>query len=244
MTHPSVSQWVNKNYPRPAVDADWLRDCCAWITDEHHLGPTTDFDEFIGHVETQLLQSSLEDSMVPGTGLPQNIGGMNKTTLSGNPILVEIRSITDIAQSAFSLQTTRQMRIDRADLAGLAPEAEEDEGPIPKYPRGMLSLELSDGSVMLRAIEYRHLPGLELGVTPLGFKVNIPPCVPWGCLAFVGELVIPEERRHSRRHRLSRTKKYHHERPSHYRPRGPSRRAVRTQSPTPPRVRNHAGVSA
>ncbi|KAH7913564.1 hypothetical protein BJ138DRAFT_604768 [Hygrophoropsis aurantiaca] len=170
MPHPRVSQWITRNYPKPTVDSDWLRDCCSWVDDEYHLDPVTQFDQYIAHVESQLLQSNLEDSMVPGTGLPANITNMVKEKLSGHPILVELRSITDIGQSAFSLQNTRQTRIDRADLAGLAPEAEEDEGPIPRYPRGMLMFTLSDGSTLINAIEYRSLPQLELGVTPLGFK--------------------------------------------------------------------------
>lgn len=65
--------------------------------------------------------------------------------------------------------------MDRSDLAGLAREgdedAEEDEGPVPKYPRGMLRLELSDGFTTVEAVEYRSIPQLELGVTPLGYKV-------------------------------------------------------------------------
>jgi RecQ-mediated genome instability protein 1 len=67
--------------------------------------------------------------------------------------------------------------MDRADLAGLVREgvedAEEDEGPVPKYPRGMLRLELSDGFTTVEAVEYRSIPQLELGVTPLGYKVCV-----------------------------------------------------------------------
>jgi len=75
------------------------------------------------------------------------------------------------------LKNTRQMRIDRADLIGLGGEevqgqVEEDEGPIPKYTRSMLKFKLSDGSNSLDAIEYRRIPQLDLGETPLGFKVS------------------------------------------------------------------------
>jgi RecQ-mediated genome instability protein 1 len=72
----------------------------------------------------------------------------------------------------------RQTRIDRADLAGLNAQRgedgereEEDEGPIPRYPRAMLRMDLSDGTHKIRAIEYKKLPDLVLGETPLGFKV-------------------------------------------------------------------------
>jgi RecQ-mediated genome instability protein 1 len=50
--------------------------------------------------------------------------------------------------------------------------ADEDDGPIPKYPRSTLRLVLSDGSFNFNAFEYRRLPKLELGSTPLGCKVT------------------------------------------------------------------------
>ena len=86
--------------------------------------------------------------------------------------------VTEIAHSAFSLLNTHQTRIDRADL-GLAQEEDEqaeqqrdeDEGPVPRFPRGILRFELSDGLTTFRAIEFWSLPQLELGKTPLGYKV-------------------------------------------------------------------------
>lgn len=107
----------------------------------------------------------------------------------GPPVLVEVIAVTDIGHSAFSLQNTRQARLDKADLAGLAAQKrerdgqqgvgegepqgdEEDEGPIPKYPRGMLRFELSDGHTVIKAIEYRKIPELVLGELELGYKVR------------------------------------------------------------------------
>jgi RecQ-mediated genome instability protein 1 len=49
-----------------------------------------------------------------------------------------------------------QARLDRADL-GLAQEEnehaerDEDEGPVPRFSRGMLRFELSDGLTTIRA---------------------------------------------------------------------------------------------
>ncbi|KAH7884454.1 hypothetical protein F5I97DRAFT_1937892 [Phlebopus sp. FC_14] len=194
-----VSQWVTQNYPRPTVDPDWLADCCDWISSEQGLSPFSTFHQFIQHVESQLLQSNLEDSTVPGTGLdPQllvdqgragNPGQRSrpgqrprreKLTTGPIPLLVEVRSITEIAHSAFGLLSTHQTRLDRADL-GLAPNtqnpeqdqaADEEDGPIPPFPRGMLRFELSDGSTTFRAVEHRSIPDLELGATPLGYKVR------------------------------------------------------------------------
>jgi RecQ-mediated genome instability protein 1 len=96
-------------------------------------------------------------------------------------VLVEVAALTDIGVSAFSLQTTRQTRIDREDLAGLhaargedGERAEEDEGPIPRFQRSMLSMQLCDGTHTLKAIEFRKIPQLVLGETPLGYKVSLP----------------------------------------------------------------------
>ncbi|KAF9243395.1 hypothetical protein BU15DRAFT_42985 [Melanogaster broomeanus] len=174
-----VSQWIAQNYPRPTVDPGWLSDCCNWISSEHHLSPSTHFHQFIKHVEEQLLRSNLEDSLVPGTGIDPQL----KQSTGPIPLLVEIRAITDIAHSAFNLLNTHQTRLDRADL-GLAQgdannngeqqqQIQEDEGPVPRFPRGMLRFELSDGSTIFRALEFKSLPELELGVTPLGYKVRL-----------------------------------------------------------------------
>ncbi|KAG1804983.1 uncharacterized protein HD556DRAFT_1327705 [Suillus plorans] len=178
MTEPAapanILKWVNEQYPRPALDPVWLRDCCSWIASSYSLSPT-DFPQFSSHVTSQFLQSSFADSTLPNTGLPQNIRTIKRARLTGHPCLVEIRAISDIGISAFSLMNVRQNRMDRADLAGLVREdeedAEEDEGPVPKYPRGMLRLELSDGFTTVEAVEYRAIPQLELGVTPLGYKI-------------------------------------------------------------------------
>lgn len=176
---------------------EWLADCSDWLSSELGLDPSKDFDQFIQHVEAQLLQSNLADSTVPGSGIDPLLVASNpnparprpssvprsghqaprqKRTTGPIPLLVEIKSITEIAHSAFSLLNTHQTRLDRADL-GLAQEEnaeqhrDEDERPVPRFSRGMLRFELSDGLTTFRAIEFRSLPQLELGTTPLGYKV-------------------------------------------------------------------------
>jgi RecQ-mediated genome instability protein 1 len=144
------------------------------VVEEHDLNPATDMDRIKEQVESQLLMSDLTDSMVHGTGLPRNIAGLQKSVLSGPPVLVQIVALTEIGHSAFSLMNVRQTKIDRADLSGLAQredEDEADEGPVPNYPRSMLKFELSDGAIRLNAIEYRKIPEFDLENTPLGFKV-------------------------------------------------------------------------
>ena len=149
----------------------WLRDCYNWIIENYGLDPHTNLDVIIRHVEHELLGSDLQDSMIPGTGVPQNTNTIRDGKLSG--VLVQIVSIMEIGHSAFSLQNVRQARIERADLAGLNIEDGDDqEGSVPKYPRSMLRFQLSDGATVLEAIEYRRIPEFELGVTPLGYKVS------------------------------------------------------------------------
>ena len=144
-----------------------------WIESEFPFNPHTLLDQILSKLEVQLLESELSTSMRAGTGLPANVAKLDNMTLRGPPILVQIVSMTEIGSSAFNLQNIRQARIEQADLAGLAVEEDDgEEGPrIPKYPRGMLKLELNDGKTTMQAIEYRRLPELELGETPLGFKV-------------------------------------------------------------------------
>ncbi|KAH9959580.1 hypothetical protein BC827DRAFT_491392 [Russula dissimulans] len=178
---PQLLQWLRQTYPKPSVDENWLSQCYAWVIEEHSLNPATDMNKIIEQVEVQLLMSDLTDSMVHGTGLPHNVGGLQKGTLSGPPLLVQIVALTEIGHSAFNLMNVRKTKIDRADLSGLAQgdgddneDEAADEGPVPKYPRAMLQFELSDGAIRLNAIEYKKIPQLDLENTPLGFKSQNP----------------------------------------------------------------------
>jgi RecQ-mediated genome instability protein 1 len=132
----------------------------------------------LDEVEHQILESSFTESMLPGTGLPTYSAVPTTTmTLEGLEIRVEIVSIMEIANSAFSLNQTRLAREERMK-AGDVDDGEgegdievEGEGPMPRYSRGMLKLQLTDGTTVLPAIEYRLLPNLSLENTPLGYKV-------------------------------------------------------------------------
>ena len=118
--------------------------------------------------------------MSHGTGLPTHIARPDTNTiLTGPPILVQIAAMTEIAHSAFNLEQIRvareeRMRVDGAtETDGLDEgDIEVDEGPPPRYPRGMLKFNLTDGVTNLPAIEYRLLPGIDLQVTRLGCKVS------------------------------------------------------------------------
>lgn len=117
--------------------------------------------------------------MLYGSGLPARVASMKNgviaTNATGGPILVQIDEMMEIGNSAFTLTNVRQARKDGTDMSGLAVGDEEEGGEgarEAKYPRGILSLTLSDGSVSMKAIEYKRIAELTLGETPLGFKVS------------------------------------------------------------------------
>ena len=154
------------------------------MIEEHGLNPATDMAKIMELVESQLLMSDLTDSMISGSGLPHDVPGLHKGSLSGPPVLVQILALTEIGHSAFNLMNVRQAKIDRADLSGLARDdndnnEEADEGPVPNYPRSMLNFQLSDGTIRLNAIEYKKIPQLDLENTPLGYKVYASSLFVW-----------------------------------------------------------------
>lgn len=206
MVPPSITSWLRRTYPKPTADPvrpsslSLPTSILSSLTTLHthrngstHATPGSppsclrDFAAIIKHVQSQLLQSDLSASMLSGTGLPE----LTNAKIPGPPVLVEAIAMTEIGGSAFSLQNVYQARREKADLAGLAQgqeeEGEEDgrgdeagaeAGAVPRYPRG-----LSDGTTILQAIEYRRLPELELGETPLGSKVSSRLYIPCGSAA-------------------------------------------------------------
>ncbi|KAE9391387.1 hypothetical protein BT96DRAFT_832121 [Gymnopus androsaceus JB14] len=178
MPPPEITNWLRQHYPKPTVDPEWLQACYDWVVGENQLNPATDMQRIIQDIETQLLESDLHDSMVHGTGIPAYMSNSNTphSKLTGPPILVQIESITDVGVSAYTLNKTRIIREERKeageDEEGEADDEVEGEGPIPNYARSMLKLEISDGATTLKAAEYRPIPELVLGGTPLGCKVS------------------------------------------------------------------------
>ncbi|KAF8071838.1 hypothetical protein FPV67DRAFT_1667295 [Lyophyllum atratum] len=175
---PRVVRWVEDHYKKPRVDPEWLNDCYEWLTTEAGHDLDRDFEGLVNAVENQILQSNFSDSMLPGTGFPTHVARpTTKMTLEGMHILVEVTAMTEIANSAFNLNQTRMAREERLQDGDVGDEEGEGdidiagEGPIPKYPRGMLKLHLTDGTITLPAMEYRPLPELSLENTPLGYKM-------------------------------------------------------------------------
>ncbi|KAG9123547.1 hypothetical protein FRC07_014776 [Ceratobasidium sp. 392] len=164
-----ILNWLKTTYPRPQINIEWLDACCEYITGDLGVDPN-DFESLRSNVEEQFLQSNLADSVLPNTGFP----APDSHDVRIKNILCEVVAITEIGHSAFNLKNVRQARIDKEDLAGLAGDLEDGEDySVPKYPRSMLRMQISDGHKTMRAIEYRRIPEFELGVTPLGIKVHV-----------------------------------------------------------------------
>jgi RecQ-mediated genome instability protein 1 len=129
-----------------------------------------------GQIE-QYLHSDLSHTTLPSGLIPAQAHNVH---LFPQPTLLQIISLTEIAASAFQLQTVLEQRRDVLDGASrirrMDDEDTEDEevgeGKLPSYPRGMLRLELTDGERVIKGIEYRRIEGLELGETALGCKVG------------------------------------------------------------------------
>ncbi|KAH8826683.1 hypothetical protein DL96DRAFT_1465939 [Flagelloscypha sp. PMI_526] len=176
---PAVSQWLSTEFPRPRVDPEWAQQCYDWLITEENLSPETDLQRIKDEMRTQILLSDLRDSMLQGTGIPTQSAGSNFSGFMGvkEHVLVQITSITDIGVSAFHLDQTRVAREERFQKGAVEGEedgdVEVDEGPVPKYQRGMLAFQLTDGALNLEAIEYRPLQDFRLGETKLGLKLRL-----------------------------------------------------------------------
>lgn len=188
MASARVTRWIEQRYSRPKLDPNWVAACVEFLESELQLREN-DTEQLSEQVLLQLLQSDLCDSAMRDTGFPNGIqqmkNGIIGTRASGGPILVQIVAITDIGVSAFTLKNVRQSRLDKADMTGLTkekdldeegadgaqPPGEDEDATMPPYPRSMLSLLISDGTVTIKAIEAKRFDGLVLGETPLGCKL-------------------------------------------------------------------------
>ncbi|KIJ10440.1 hypothetical protein PAXINDRAFT_86079, partial [Paxillus involutus ATCC 200175] len=132
------------------------------IYSEHNI---SHFHRFIEHVGLQLLRSNLGDLAIPGTGIELKLEHMPGRAMGAS------RTPHNLAQSAFGFLNTHQTRLDRADL-GLRQQVKESEVPVPRFPRGVLGFELSNGCTTFSDIEFRSLAKLELGIMLLGYKVH------------------------------------------------------------------------
>src|SRR5262245_10618786 len=103
-----LTQWLAAHHPNPHVHRHCPEACPAWVLAEHAPSPAADLPAIIQHVDTQLLNSDLRDSMVPGTGLPTHVSTLQAGALRGPPVLVELVALTEIGHGAFALAGARE----------------------------------------------------------------------------------------------------------------------------------------
>ena len=144
--------------------------------------PNFTFSQYREAVQKVLLCTSLSETAIPGTGLPERINQSKVNHLLKGPVVLELIHMTDIGISALTLERVRQDRERRMFLDKLektpSPEGqalrelEWLKPKLDKYPRRRLKLILSDGSLELQAIELETLP-FKLGETAMGVKVRV-----------------------------------------------------------------------
>lgn len=139
-------------------------------------------------VEEQYLWSDLSAS-TSAPAISQDL----PPTLFPTPTLLQIHFISEVGASAFSQQSTLEARrdiISGASVIRRMGDEEVEEGRVPPYPRSMLSLQVSDGRSMIRAMEYRRIPEFVLGETKLGSKIQVRGvrCLKGVCKLTVGVL--------------------------------------------------------
>ncbi|KIJ05380.1 hypothetical protein PAXINDRAFT_93539, partial [Paxillus involutus ATCC 200175] len=164
-----------QNYLKPTIDPKWLSDCCQWISFEHNI---SHFHRFIEHVELQVLRSYLEDSAVPGSGTTRahegraGWPGINRDPLRDHAVKRNDRTRTPHRDSIEPSQASCNLLSDSRIHTTPRQQVEECEGPVPRFPRGVLMFELSNGCTTFSDIEFRSLAKLESGIMPLGHKVR------------------------------------------------------------------------
>ncbi|BEJ16523.1 hypothetical protein CspHIS471_0511280 [Cutaneotrichosporon sp. HIS471] len=169
-TPTAVRAYLAERYPDPPPDQSWVNECFAALL-AAGLGANA------RSVEEQYLYGDLGACTTPSRTLPTaDDVGRHTTTIPG-PLIVQIHSVMDVGVSAVHLQRTLEERRDVLSGATRIRRMDDDEevkeGKVPPYQRSMLSLEVSDGRTVIRAIEYRRIEGLTLADTPLGTKLRL-----------------------------------------------------------------------
>lgn len=179
----TVVNWLRSAYPTLRIKDDWLEACCDYLATHF---PGLSAAQLIKKVEAQILLASLESCCesgpLPAQDLSETRSMMIASGVRGS-ILVQVESIFDAGESALSIKNIHEQRkeearikqrggnADRARIIDNLDDGEAEKGP-PKYPRSMLTLQLSDGFTVMKAIEYKRIPGLSLDETKLGSKVR------------------------------------------------------------------------
>lgn len=181
MSSATIHRWLSSVYPTLQLDQEWLSECINYLTAHRQdlMGAA-----LLKTIEQQILLSPLEACTSAGS-IPDEVQEMEDGTLSpGKGVLVQIISLDEVGHAAVGLREVLHSQKEEARLGqeaanrvrvhGLTQEGvdgDEAAGQVTRYPRTMLKLQLSDGHTVLNAIEYKHLPALNLADTALGAKI-------------------------------------------------------------------------
>ena len=162
---------------------EWLRCKTRDLVEENGHQAEFDVPGLVQAVADAIEHSSFKDIAEPGTGIPKGVTQKKAHLVLDGPMILELVHLTDVGISAITLEGVRQEREHRFYLDRLAHSSSSQQGRILRefdwlrqditpYPRRRLKMFLSDGSKELQAIESERVPGIALGVTPMGTKVR------------------------------------------------------------------------
>ncbi|KAJ3089003.1 recQ-mediated genome instability protein 1 [Quaeritorhiza haematococci] len=172
----STAEYLNSLSIR--VQPEWLQECIAFIRANyaHHPSQLTDqaMNDFVlaqylhgdlAMMSPPVLPADIGD---PGKFMGDNRGGHGNGWWFGKKMVLQVVDIMEVGESAQSLLN---IILDSKPKKKKRQEQEQQQ-PVPKFPRKMLRLTLSDGFTEVPAMEFRHIPGISL-LDPLGMKICI-----------------------------------------------------------------------
>lgn len=180
-------------------DPEWLEGCTEYLmvrpvssrlrpvahTRHQAHYPETTPQQLIKKVESQLLLSDLNTSVLPSPRLlPSPLPDHSTTLFPTRPdrVLVQVTAIDEVGHPALGLLETLKEKREFRRVAELGRELKDGEEEVPPsvYPRGLVTLTLSDGHSECGAFEYRKVEGLGLEEVKVGCKVRYSGRV-WAC---------------------------------------------------------------
>ncbi|KAL1406126.1 hypothetical protein Q8F55_007809 [Vanrija albida] len=170
----TITTFLQQCYPFPPPDPSWVSECIDALIEDGQEATREAVQEQYIHADLGVSSLPAGNDAIPG---PDAIDAAHGKTLFPRGLLVQVHSVAEMGASAFQLQTALDARRDvlsgASRIRRMDDEEDVEDGKVPPYPRHMLSLEVSDGRTLMRAIEYRSLPRLGLGDTKLGCKLLV-----------------------------------------------------------------------
>ncbi|KAJ3524982.1 hypothetical protein NMY22_g10770 [Coprinellus aureogranulatus] len=174
---------VNAVWTCPKIKPEFLRALSheiLWYSSSGELEDEADLDSHVRWMLDDMVGGSLEEMTIPGTGLPTNIQSDRAFAVIEGPVILEVKSVTDLGVSAFTLEKVRIERdgIHYSEMLSLARAGKckwltKFREELPAYPRKCLEFTLTDGHTNLRAVELERLLGFNLGSISPGLKIRL-----------------------------------------------------------------------